>query len=117
MEVPHLKKQEFLTKVDDYEKNAKEWCFLGSRPMLIDFYAKWCGPCKMLAPIVEQLYEDYMGRIDFYKIDIDQEKDLSSIFGIQSIPTLLFIPLKGSPYISRGAMNRVDLKKELEKLL
>ena len=117
MEVPHIDKEEFLVKVDNYEENAKEWHFLGSRPMLIDFYADWCGPCKMIAPIVEQLYEEYMGRIDFYKVDIKKEKELSSIFGIESIPTLLFIPLSGSPYISRGVISKVSLKKELEKLL
>ena len=95
--VKQLNKQEFTTKVADIEKSKGEWKFLGERPAVIDFFATWCGPCKALAPVLDELAADYQykDRIDFYKVDIDQEQDLAAVFGVRSVPTLLFIPLNG----------------------
>eukprot|EP01156_Anaeramoeba_ignava_P010362 Anaeramoba_ignava/a479512_624.p1 GENE.a479512_624~~a479512_624.p1 ORF type:complete len:118 (-),score=22.23 a479512_624:38-391(-) len=99
----HLTKETFKTKVFDYEAE-KEWNFKGELPAIIDFYADWCQPCKMVAPIVEELAEDYKGKVDVYKINTEQEQELAAVFGIQSIPSLLFIPTDGKPQMARGAM-------------
>ena len=80
MKAKHLTKEEFLNKVANYETNPNEWKFLGERPALIDFYATWCGPCKMLAPVLDELAEEYDGKIDIYKIDVDQEEELAGLF-------------------------------------
>ena len=104
MKVKELTTEEFKSKVMDFEKHPSEWVFEGERPALIDFYATWCGPCKMTAPIVEQIAEKYDGKVDVYKVDVDKEQQLAAMFGIQSIPSLLFIPLKGEPQMSVGAM-------------
>ena len=93
------------------EEHPQEWVFEGSRPAVIDFYATWCGPCKMTAPIIERLARQYKGKIDFYKVDIDQERELAQLFGIQSIPTFLFIPLLGQPTIQMGAMQMADFEE------
>lgn len=90
--VQYLTTSDFRKKIMDYEAHPDEWVFAGSRPAVIDFYTTWCGPCKMMAPVVESLAEKYAGKIDFYKVDIDQESELASVFGISSIPTFLFIP-------------------------
>ena len=79
MKAKHLTKEEFLNKVANYETNPNEWKFLGERPALIDFYATWCGPCKMLAPVLDELAEEYDGKIDIYKIDVDQEEELAGL--------------------------------------
>jgi len=99
----HLTKQTFLQKVFDYEKN-KEWKFAGDRPCIIDFYADWCGPCKMVAPVLEELSREYQGKIDIYKVDTEQEQELASVFGIRSIPSLLFCPKDGKPQMAMGAL-------------
>lgn len=96
-----LTKEDFVAKVFDY-KNNKEWSFRGKRPAIIDFYADWCGPCKMLSPIFEKLSKKYENRIDFYKVDTDKEQDVASVFGIKSLPTILFIPVDGKPKVSVG---------------
>lgn len=116
MAVQHLTKAEFLTKVVNYETNSDEWKFLGTRPVLVDFYASWCGPCKMLAPILEELVVEYADKVDIYKVDTEKEMELASAFGVRSIPTLLFIPLTGKPHMTQGAMSKADLKKELDNL-
>ena len=85
--------------------------------VLIDFYADWCGPCKMMAPMVESLAGKYAGKIDFYKVDIDQEPELASVFGIRSIPTFLFIPMKGNPTIQMGAMQKEDFEEIIGKMM
>ena len=102
--VKQLNKQEFTTKVADIEKSKGEWKFLGERPAVIDFFATWCGPCKALAPVLDELAADYQykDRIDFYKVDIDQEQELAAVFGVRSVPTLLFIPLSGMPQMMTG---------------
>lgn len=96
-----LTKEDFVVKVFDY-KNNKEWSFKGERPAIIDFYADWCGPCRMLSPIFEKLSKKYENSIDFYKVDTDKEQDIASVLGVKSLPTILFIPIDGKPKVSVG---------------
>lgn len=112
-----LTKADFLTKVADYEKNPAEWKYLGDKPALIDFYASWCGPCKALAPVLEELAEEYGDSIYIYKIDTEQEQELAAAFGIRSIPTLLFVPMEGKPQIAQGAMPKAALKEAIDKVM
>ncbi len=112
----HLTKQTFLEKVFNYEEN-KEWKFEGDKPALIDFYADWCAPCKMIAPILEELSKEYEGKVDIYKINTEEEIELSGAFGIRSIPSLLFIPKEGQPQMAQGALGKDELKKVIEDVL
>lgn len=112
-----LTKKAFLEKVANFEESPKEWKFLGNKPCLIDFYADWCGPCKMVAPILEELSAEYAGKVDFYKINTEKEQELSAAFGIRSIPSLLFCPKTGKPQMSMGAMSKADLKKAIDDIL
>lgn len=116
MATKHLTKQDFIDKVFDYE-NEKEWQYKGELPAIIDFYADWCGPCKAVAPALEQLAEEYNGKVEIYKIDTDQEAELSEVFGIQSIPTFLFIPKNGAPMMQRGAVPKNVFKQVIEERL
>ena len=109
----HLTKETFLEKVFDFE-NKKEWEFQGELPAVLDFYADWCGPCKMVAPIVEELSEEYDGKVDFYKIDTEAQQELAAAFGIQSIPSLLFIPLDGKPQMAAGALPKETFKQVID---
>jgi thioredoxin len=111
-----LDKKAFIEKIFDYEKE-KEWKYLGSRPAIIDFYADWCGPCKMVAPILEKIAAEYDGRLDVYKVDTDKEQELAGAFGIMSIPSLLFIPASGQPQMARGALDRAGFDKVIADLL
>ena len=111
-----LAKADFLKKVANYEMN-KDWKYLGDKPAVIDFYATWCGPCKMVAPILEDLAAEYDGRIYVYKIDVDKENEIASVFGIYSIPSLLFIPMNGNPKMMQGAMDKESYKKAIEEIL
>lgn len=115
--VIYLSTADFKQKVMDYESHPKEWLFAGNRPAVIDFYATWCRPCKMMSPIVEQLAQQYAGKVDFYKVDIDQEPELASIFGIQSIPTFLFIPMKGNPTAQMGMMEKSDMERMIKNIV
>ena len=112
----HLTKDTFLKEVFDYENN-KEWKFEGTIPAVIDFYADWCGPCKMVAPIVEELSGEYEGKVNFYKIDTEAEQELAAAFGIQSIPSLLFIPVDGKPQMAAGALPKDTFVEVIEKEL
>lgn len=112
----HLTKETFLKKVFDYENN-KEWSYAGELPCLIDFYADWCGPCKMVAPILEDLAKEYEGKINIYKIDTEAEQELAAIFGIRSIPSLLFCPKGDRPQMAQGALPKDVLKDAIEKIL
>ena len=113
----HLTKGGFLRRVADLENNPNEFKFLGDKPALIDFYASWCNPCQMLAPVLDELSEEYAGKVDIYKVDVDDERELADIFGIRSIPTLLFIPMEGSPKRTMGAMPKSQLKELLDSML
>ena len=112
-----LTKIDFLNKVVNYEANPQEWKFLGERPALIDFYAAWCGPCKGLSPVLEELSDEYEGKIDIYKIDVDEEFELASLFGIRSVPTLIFAPMEGGPQMAQGAPSKPELKQAIEQIL
>jgi len=112
----HLTKQTFLDKVFNYEKN-KDWKFEGTLPCLIDFYADWCGPCKMVAPILEELAEEYKGKINIYKVDTEAEHELAGAFGIRSIPSLLFCPRDGKPQMATGALPKPSLKQAIDEIL
>ena len=114
--VKEITKSEFTKKVADLEKN-KDWKFLGNKPTIIDFYATWCGPCKRLSPIMEQLAKEYNGKVQFYKVDVDKERELATMFGIQSIPSILFIPKKGKPIMAQGALPKAELKKTIDSNL
>ncbi|MDD2635054.1 MAG: thioredoxin [Bacteroidales bacterium] len=99
----HLTKETFIEKIFDFEKE-KEWKYKGERPAIIDFYADWCQPCKMVAPVIEELNEEYKGLVDVYKINTEDQQELSAIFGIRSIPSLLFIPMDAQPQMAAGAI-------------
>ncbi len=116
MATKKLTTEEFKTKVFDYTKN-NEWKFAGDKPALIDFYADWCGPCKMVAPILEELSEEYGDKIDIYKVDTEVEQELSTVFGIRSIPSMLFIPKEDQPKMQAGALPKNALKEIIDKEL
>jgi thioredoxin len=116
MAIEHLTKETFLSKVFNFEVN-KEWKFEGNKPCIIDFYADWCGPCKMVAPILEELATEYNGKIDIYKIDTEAEQELAGAFGIRSIPSMLFVPMGEKPQMSVGALPKDSLKKAISDVL
>jgi thioredoxin 1 len=111
----HLTKETFIENIFDYE-NEKEWKFKGDKPVMIDFYAEWCGPCKMIAPIIDQLSDEYSDRIDIYKVNTEDQHELASIFGIRSIPSILFIPLNGTPHMQAGALPKDAFIKIFDEL-
>ncbi|HQK37936.1 MAG TPA: thioredoxin, partial [Bacteroidales bacterium] len=106
----------FKEKVFNYDIN-KEWKFEGDKPCLIDFYADWCGPCRMVAPILEELAKEYDGKLNIYKVDTDKEQELAMVFGIQSIPSLLFVPKDGQPQMAMGALPKETFKKAIKDVL
>lgn len=110
-----LTKETFIEKVFDYENN-NEWVFKGDKPCIIDFYADWCGPCKIVSPILEELDKEYQGQIDFYKIDTDAEQELAIVFGIRSIPSILFCPVGENPRIAIGAMPKESFEQAIGDL-
>ena len=112
----HLNKKTFLEKVFNYELN-KEWKFEGELPALVDFWAPWCGPCRMVGPVLDELSEEYKGRINIFKVNTDEEQELGSVFGIRSIPSLLFIPKEGQPKMAMGALPKDSLIEIIEKEL
>lgn len=116
-QVVQLTKAVFLEKVYDYEKNPKQWTFKGDKPCIIDFYADWCKPCKMIAPIMAELAEKYKGEIIIYKVNTDQERELAQFFGIRSIPTIYFCPADGDPQMAQGAMPKETYEKAITELL
>lgn len=117
MNAIHLTKQDFINKVANYEQNPNEWKFLGERPALIDFYASWCGPCKRMSPIMDELAAEYEGKVDIYKVNVESEEELAALFGIQSIPSLLFIPMTGAPQMAQGAMPKQALTDAIDNVL
>ncbi len=114
--VEFLTKETFIEKVFDYENN-KEWKYEGDKPALIDFYADWCGPCKMVAPILEELSQEYGDKLNVYKIDTEAEQELAGVFGIKSIPSLLFVPKDGQPQMAMGALPKDTFEKAIKDVL
>lgn len=112
----NLTAKDFRERIFEYA-TEEEWTYKGSLPAIVDFYADWCGPCRAVAPALEELSDEYEGRLVIYKIDTDMEEELSSLFGIQSIPTLLFIPMEGSPMIQKGALSKNVLRQVIEERL
>ena len=109
----NLTKEDFLEKVMNYEKNQSEWVYEGELPALIDFYADWCAPCRMAAPVLEDLAREYEGQIHIYKIDTEKERELAAVFGIQSIPAFLFVPMEGRPTMSNGIAQTPEQTKQM----
>ena len=107
----------FKKQVMDFEKNPDKWSFKGDKPAIIDFYATWCGPCKATAPVLEEIAGEYSGKIDVYKVDVDKEAELAALFGIRSIPSLLFIPKTGEPTMNTGAMNKPQFEQAIKSVL
>ena len=112
----HLTKKEFLEKIFDFE-NEKEWNFKGELPCIIDFYADWCGPCKMVAPVLDELSEEFAGKMNVYKIDTEAEQELAGAFGVQSIPSILFIPKDGKPQMAQGALPKDSFLSTMKDVL
>ena len=116
-EIRHITKAEFLEKVWNYEKNPKEFIYEGKQPCIVDFYATWCGPCKRLAPILEELQKEYKGKIIIYKVNTEEERELAQAFGVSSIPTLLYCPKKGKPTITKGLLPKENLQQIIDEFL
>ncbi len=112
-----MTKAMFLAKVYNYEKNPKQWNYIGDKPCIIDFYATWCRPCKMVAPLMEEFAAKYKGQIIIYKVDTDQERELAQFFGIRSIPTMFFCPAKGDPQMTQGALDKESYEKIINEVL
>ncbi|HEX6913674.1 MAG TPA: thioredoxin [Chitinophagaceae bacterium] len=106
----------FKEEIFNYEE-GQDWKYKGSVPAIIDFYADWCGPCRMVAPLLEELSEEYEGRLRIYKVDTEAEEELSAVFRIQSIPSILFIPMEGTPMMQKGALPKNVLKQVIDEEL
>ena len=116
-EVIVLNKADFLTKVFNYEKSPNQWVYEGDKPCIIDFYADWRGPCKAVAPILKELAAQYKDDIVIYKINVDNEQELAAVFGVRSIPTILFVPKEGKPMVSQGALPKDEFIKQINEFL
>jgi thioredoxin 1 len=108
----NLNKGTFQEKIFNYEKN-KEWKFEGDLPCVVDFWAPWCGPCRMVGPVIEELSKEYAGKVNFYKVNTDEEQELAGVFGIRSIPSLLFVPKDGQPKMAIGALPKDAMKEAI----
>ncbi len=113
--IEHLTPKTFQSKVFDYQK--EEYAFLGEKPCIIDFYASWCGPCKVMAPTLQTVAEEYKDKINVYKVDVDDQKELAASFGITGIPTLLFCSKNGKPQMSSGLLSKTDFDKAIQEVL
>ena len=111
-----LTKKEFLEKVFNFEKN-KEWKFEGDVPCIVDFYADWCQPCKMVAPILDEISNEHANKINIYKVDTETERELAAAFGIQSIPSMLFCPMEGQPQMAQGALPEKSILEAMDSVL
>ncbi len=111
-----LTTETFKAKVFDFQQN-KDWKFAGEKPCIVDFYADWCGPCRMLSPVLAGLSEKYAGKIDIYKVNTEKEEQLAALFGVQTIPTLLFIPLAGKPQLAQGVLPVNELERIIADVL
>ena len=117
MSVQNLTMADFKKQIMDFEANPQEWKYLGDKPAIIDFYATWCGPCKATAPVLEKIAEKYDGRINVFKVDVDKEQELAALFGVRSIPSLLFIPMSEKPQMATGAMMQNDFERAIANIL
>lgn len=115
--VIQMNKAMFIDKVFNYEENPDKWVFKGDKPCIIDFYADWCGPCKKIAPIMAELAAEYKDQIVIYKVDTDKERELAQVFGIRSIPSILFCPAEGQPQMTMGALPKEQFEKMIKELL
>ena len=113
----HLTEQTFKLKVMDYDKNPQQWVYKGDKPAIVDFYADWCRPCRMIAPYLEELAAEYEGKINIYKVNTDEQRELAAVFGITSLPTVLFIPMHGNPSSQKGALPKESYKKIIDDFL
>ena len=111
-----LKAEQFKNDIFDYTK-SKDWNYKDKVPAIIDFYADWCGPCKMVAPILDELAEEYKGKLKIYKVDTEAQQELAAMFGIQSIPTLLYVPMEGKPQLAAGAPPKPQLVQTMKDIL
>ncbi len=114
--VENLTKETFIQKVFDFE-HEKEWKYKGELPAIIDFWAPWCGPCRMVSPILDKIAEEYDGKIVVYKVNTDEEQELAGAFGIQSIPSILFVPLNGQPQMAVGALPKATIVDVIKNVL
>lgn len=114
--IEHLTKETFKEKIFDFEQN-KDWKFEGDMPCLIDFYADWCQPCKMVAPVLEELLTEYNGKLNIYKIDTEDQQELAAMFGVKSIPSLLFVPMEEQPQMAMGALPKDSFEKAIKDVL
>ena len=117
MSVQNLTMADFKKQIMDFEANPQEWKYLGDKPAIIDFYATWCGPCKATAPVLEKIAEKYDGRINVFKVDVDKEQELAALFGVRSIPSLLFIPMSEKPQMATVAMMQNDFERAIADIL
>ena len=117
MSAINLTKGGFENRIAKIDKLAEGWHFIGQRPAIIDFYAPWCGPCQRLLPTIEELAQEYEGKVDIYKVNVDNEEELATLFSIRSVPTLLFIPMEGEPVRTMGAMPKAQLVENIGELL
>ncbi len=113
----HLTKGGFENRIAKIDEMVNQWRFLGTRPALIDFYASWCGPCQRLSPIIDELAEEYDGKVDIYKVDVDAEEDLARLFRVRSIPTLVYIPMGELPIVELGGKGKGEIKEKLNALI
>ena len=114
--IEHLTKETFLNRIFNYEQN-KDWKFEGEKPCIIDFYADWCGPCKVVAPVLEELANDFDGKINVFKVNTEEEQELASVFGVRNIPSFLFVPATGQPQMAMGALPKETFIKAFKDVL
>ena len=117
MKATTLTRDEFNKKITNLDARPFQWEFLGDKPAVIDFYASWCGPCKMMAPVMDELAEEYEGRVDIYKINIEEEEEIASAFGVRSVPSFVFVPMDGEPKMSVGAASKGDMEKIIDGII
>ncbi|MEG1586174.1 MAG: thioredoxin [Bacteroidales bacterium] len=110
-------KAQFLKYIYNFDKNPQQWTYEGNLPCIIDFYADWCGPCRRLAPILDKIAKEYKGKLIVYKVDTESQRELAAYFNIQSLPTIVFVPLDGAPQASMGLLSQDDLEKIIEEVL
>jgi len=115
MAIEHLTKETFKEKIFDFEA-SKEWKYKGANPCIIDFYAHWCGPCKMIAPVMEELAKEYCCKVDIYKVNTEEEQELAGMFGIRNIPSILFVPVGSQPQMAMGALPKATFKQLIKEI-